>query len=263
MLQRLHLLFLPWAESSAPPGKFLLSCTSLLQSPFCPPPSDVCDDFTARAQETSRDTREKKREREREAGIEDRKRVCLRNKKQKFIRKVYQDSRQCSQYSYNLVASPLALPFLLSILPLSCFGFRPGSRLQLSFSSSFQLQLKYVILGNLLKLCEPQIPNLKNENDAVAAAKSLQSCPTLCDPIDGSPPGSPIPGILQANNTGVGCHCLLKKKMRIIHLKKLLREINVMIYRQSLEYARVSSMLQNFFLYLLNSYGWHLLLIIP
>ena len=33
---------------------------------------------------------------------------------------------------------------------------------------------------------------------AAAAAKSLQSCPTLCDPIDGCPPGSPIPGILQA-----------------------------------------------------------------
>ena len=33
---------------------------------------------------------------------------------------------------------------------------------------------------------------------AAAAAKSVQSCPTLCDPIDGSPPGSPIPGILQA-----------------------------------------------------------------
>ena len=33
---------------------------------------------------------------------------------------------------------------------------------------------------------------------AAAAAKSLQSCPTLCDPIDGSPPGSTIPGILQA-----------------------------------------------------------------
>ena len=32
---------------------------------------------------------------------------------------------------------------------------------------------------------------------AAAAAKSLQSCPTLCDPIDGSPPGSPVPGILQ------------------------------------------------------------------
>ena len=33
---------------------------------------------------------------------------------------------------------------------------------------------------------------------AAAAAKSLQSCPTLCDPIDGSPPGSAFPGILQA-----------------------------------------------------------------
>ena len=33
---------------------------------------------------------------------------------------------------------------------------------------------------------------------AAAAAKSLQSCSTLCDPIDGSPPGSPVPGILQA-----------------------------------------------------------------
>ena len=31
-----------------------------------------------------------------------------------------------------------------------------------------------------------------------SAAKSLQSCPTLCDPVDGSPPGSPVPGILQA-----------------------------------------------------------------
>ena len=37
---------------------------------------------------------------------------------------------------------------------------------------------------------------------AAAAAKSLQSCPTLCDPIDGSPPGSPAPG--------VGCHILLQ-----------------------------------------------------
>jgi len=36
------------------------------------------------------------------------------------------------------------------------------------------------------------------ENSMAAAAKSLQSCPTQCDPIDGSPPGSPIPGILQA-----------------------------------------------------------------
>ena len=36
------------------------------------------------------------------------------------------------------------------------------------------------------------------DQPAAAAAKSLQSCPTLCDPIDGSPQGSPVPGILQA-----------------------------------------------------------------
>ena len=36
------------------------------------------------------------------------------------------------------------------------------------------------------------------ENSMDCIAKSFQSCPTLCDPIDGSPPGSPVPGILQA-----------------------------------------------------------------
>ena len=40
--------------------------------------------------------------------------------------------------------------------------------------------------------------NTDIQRGETAAAKSFQSCPTLCDPIDGSPPGSPIPGILQA-----------------------------------------------------------------
>ena len=40
--------------------------------------------------------------------------------------------------------------------------------------------------------------NSHNTHSAAAAAKSLQSCPTLCDPIDSSPPGSPVPGILRA-----------------------------------------------------------------
>ena len=40
--------------------------------------------------------------------------------------------------------------------------------------------------------------HLLNYDQPTAAAKSLQSCPTLCDPIDGSPPGSTVPGILQA-----------------------------------------------------------------
>ena len=39
---------------------------------------------------------------------------------------------------------------------------------------------------------------LNSDTAAAAAAKLLQSCPTLCDPIDGSPPGSPVPGILKA-----------------------------------------------------------------
>jgi len=44
----------------------------------------------------------------------------------------------------------------------------------------------------------PEIPVLLTVAAAAAAAKLLQSCPTLCNPIDGSPPGSAIPGILQA-----------------------------------------------------------------
>ena len=50
----------------------------------------------------------------------------------------------------------------------------------------YQLDLSPKSTGRILKVA------------AAAAAKSLQSCPTLCDPIDGSPPGSPVPGILQA-----------------------------------------------------------------
>ena len=46
---------------------------------------------------------------------------------------------------------------------------------------------------------------------AAAAAKSLQSCPTLCDPVDGSPLGSPCPWDSPGKNTGVGCHCLLQR----------------------------------------------------
>ena len=40
--------------------------------------------------------------------------------------------------------------------------------------------------------------HINNKKMAAAAAKFLQSCPTLCDSIDGSPPGFPVPGILQA-----------------------------------------------------------------
>ena len=44
----------------------------------------------------------------------------------------------------------------------------------------------------------PSRNGLQNHSASAAAAESLQSCPTLLDPIDDSPPGSPVPGILQA-----------------------------------------------------------------
>ena len=48
-------------------------------------------------------------------------------------------------------------------------------------------------------------------NLAAAAAKSLQSCPTLCDPTDSSPPGSPVPGILQAKTLDFLLQCIKVK----------------------------------------------------
>ena len=53
------------------------------------------------------------------------------------------------------------------------------------------------VLGGCGRHCDP-MTFLECLLPSTAAAKSLQSCPTLCDPVDGSPPGSPIPGILQA-----------------------------------------------------------------
>ena len=52
-------------------------------------------------------------------------------------------------------------------------------------------------LGLIGLTCSGQ-SELGLSNKAAAAAKSLHSCPTLCDPIDGNLPGSPVPGILQA-----------------------------------------------------------------
>ena len=53
---------------------------------------------------------------------------------------------------------------------------------------------------------------------AAAAAKSLQSCPTLCDPIDSSPPGSPVPGILQARTlewVAISFYNAWKRKVKV------------------------------------------------
>ena len=68
----------------------------------------------------------------------------------------------------------------------------------------FSSPIQYGIVKNEFQLTDlPVNFSLRNcltgfTDILYAAAKSLQSCPTLCDPIDSSPPGSPVPGILQA-----------------------------------------------------------------
>ena len=62
-------------------------------------------------------------------------------------------------------------------------------------SLSLKMGLTYGGMNGTEKQLHPDIKYIKQ---CLSAAKSLQSCPTLCDPIDGSPPGSTIPGILQA-----------------------------------------------------------------
>ena len=108
---------------------------------------------------------------------------------------------------------------------------------------------------------EFKVKTLYRIESIIAAAKSLQSCPTLCDPIDSSPPDSSIPGILQARilewvaisfsntccrfscvqrcatlwtaahqaslgkNTGVGCHSFLRKH-HYVEVKNLIKEFS-------------------------------------
>ena len=61
----------------------------------------------------------------------------------------------------------------------------------------------------IFRRLKPYLINRSYGLPGTAAAKSRQSCPTLCDPIDGSPPGS-CPWDSPGKNTGVGCHFLLQ-----------------------------------------------------
>ena len=60
----------------------------------------------------------------------------------------------------------------------------------------------------IIKVCQALL--IQKLVHSAAAAKSLQSCPTVCDPIDGNPPGSPRPWDSPGKNPGVGCHFLLQ-----------------------------------------------------
>ena len=63
-----------------------------------------------------------------------------------------------------------------------------------------------------------------NVHSAAAAAKSLQSCMTLCDPIDGSPPGSSVPGILQARTLEWVAMCILLHVISVELIKEVKNE---------------------------------------
>ena len=58
-------------------------------------------------------------------------------------------------------------------------------------------------------------------NNPIAAAKVIQLCWTLCDSIDGSPPGSSVHGIFPGKSTGVGCHCLLQVRFLFINFHRI------------------------------------------
>ena len=85
-------------------------------------------------------------------------------------------------------------------LELSCF-FNDSTDVGnlISGSSAFSKSSLYICKFSVHVLLNPSLKDFEHyliACAAAAAAKSLQSCLTLCDPIDSSPPGSPIPGIL-------------------------------------------------------------------
>ena len=85
-------------------------------------------------------------------------------------------------------------------LELSCFFDDPASVGNLiSSSSAFSQSILNIWKFTVHVLLKPGLENLSITSlVCAAAAKARESCLTLCDPIDGSPPGSPVPGILQA-----------------------------------------------------------------
>ena len=96
------------------------------------------------------------------------------------------------------------VPCLGSSDPRAC-AFRKFISFPESSSTAFLISQEVLVIGQLGSLSEPRglsilhavLPELQDFELTAAAAKSLQSCPTLCNPIDSSPPGSPVPGILQ------------------------------------------------------------------
>ena len=96
------------------------------------------------------------------------------------------------------------LPVLYSrSLLVTCFKY---NRVDMSIPNSLTIPSRYPFLRNQSLFSKSLFLFCKfiEIMYAAAAAKSVRSCPTLCDPIDGSPPGSPVPGILQARTLDWG-----------------------------------------------------------
>ena len=123
---------------------------------------------------------------------------------------VFPSIRVFSKESAVFIRWPKYWSFSFSISPSKEYSGLVSLRIDWFDLLAFQGSLKSLLQHHSLKVSILQCsdffycPALTSIHDywkdhaAAAAAKSLQSCPTLCDPIDGSPPGSPILGILQA-----------------------------------------------------------------
>ena len=92
--------------------------------------------------------------------------------------------KQESSRKTHISALLTMLKPLILWLTTNCGTFLKRSEYQITWPASWESCM--------------QVKKQELEPDMEPSAKSLQSCPTLCDPIDGSPPGSPVPGILQA-----------------------------------------------------------------
>ena len=122
----------------------------------------------------------------------------LQNSKDK--EKILKTTREKAQITYSET--------IVTLIAIMLSATIKAERLKISIKMLKYVNLEFYTPGNFSK-CENRIKTFLKKA-AAAAAKSLQSCLTLCDPIDGSPPGSPVPGDSPGKNTGVGCQFLLQ-----------------------------------------------------
>ena len=126
-------------------------------------------------------------------------------------REIFIEYTLCAVFNYFSCIRLSVIPWTIAHqVPLSmgfCPWDSPGNNTGVGYHALLEYTLLYFVnfdtkecitFTKLKNKNEKKIFNDWKHNAAAAAAKSLQLCLTLCDPIDGSPPGSPVPGILQA-----------------------------------------------------------------